>query len=211
MQALAGVPVKRALVARARGGRETCCPTRCARAARRSTCWICTRRSSSRCRPSTLALARAADYVTFTSASTVRNFFDAAGACDGAAALSPAHAHRVDRAGHQRGAARARADGGRAGRRARHRRSAAGAARRRRRATHARPRGERGERTGWPRRARSGTPRLHLRRTDSTSDRARELALARRAARDAGDGARADRRARAPGTALVGAARAARC
>ena len=44
-----------------------------------------------------------------------------------------------------------------------------------------------------------GTPRVHFRLVDSTNERARALAGARRAARDAGHRARAVRRARAPG------------
>ena len=52
-----------------------------------------------------------------------------------------------------------------------------------------------------------GRPRLHLRETDSTNDRARELARGGRAARHAGDGGDAVGRPRAPGADLVGAAR----
>ena len=62
--------VARALVAR--GPRAaTCCPTRCASAAPRSRCSRSTGRSPSRSTPRRAAAAPRADYVTFTSASTV--------------------------------------------------------------------------------------------------------------------------------------------
>ena len=53
---------------------------------------------------------------------------------------------------------------------------------------------------------RLGRPRLHLRATTSTNDRARALAAARRSARDARHRRGADGRARAPGPHVVGAA-----
>ena len=56
--------------------------------------------------PRALQALREADYVTFTSSSTVRFFVEAAG--DGAGAVRR-DADRFDRPGHQRGAARARA------------------------------------------------------------------------------------------------------
>ena len=56
--------------------------------------------------PEALDGARAADYITFTSSSTVRFFLDAAGMPAG---LSPDDAHRLDRPGHERDPARARA------------------------------------------------------------------------------------------------------
>ncbi|HEX3433311.1 MAG TPA: uroporphyrinogen-III C-methyltransferase [Solirubrobacteraceae bacterium] len=79
VQALAGVPVKRALVARARGGRDTLPDALRADGAQVDVLDL----YETVVEPlsaDALALARAADYVTFTSASTVRNFFDAAGA-----------------------------------------------------------------------------------------------------------------------------------
>ena len=47
VDALAELPIRRALVARA-ARPATCCPTRCARGAPRWTCWSCTKRSPSR-------------------------------------------------------------------------------------------------------------------------------------------------------------------
>ena len=58
----------------------TCCPTRCARAAPRWTCSRCTRRSPSSPPAHVLQEALTADYITFTSASTVRFFLRSAGA-----------------------------------------------------------------------------------------------------------------------------------
>ena len=52
-----------------------------------------------------------------------------------------------------------------------------------------------------------GTPRVHHRVADSTNERAKELAARRGAARHAGHGRRADRRPRASGPQLAGAAR----
>ncbi len=91
VEALAGVEVTRALVARARGGRDVLPDALRARGAEVDVLDL----YETVVEPlsaQTLALARAADYVTFTSASTVRNFLQAAGAGadgDGAAALSP--------------------------------------------------------------------------------------------------------------------------
>ena len=109
----------------ARARAATCCPTRCARAAPTSTCWRCTRRSPSRSTTRPRARRAGADYVTFTSASTVRFFLAAAGG-------ARRTADRLDRAGDERGAARGRA-------RARHRGRPAHAGRPRRRAARRAP------------------------------------------------------------------------
>ena len=90
VEALADVPVE----ARARGAgeprRATCSPTRCVRAGSRSTCSRCMRRSPSRSPPRALAAARQADYITFTSSSTVRFFLEAwAGRGDAGADARP--------------------------------------------------------------------------------------------------------------------------
>ena len=63
------------------GGRRraTCCPTRCARAASRWTCSTCTRRSPSRRRRARSRRRAGADYITFTSSSTVRFFLERGG------------------------------------------------------------------------------------------------------------------------------------
>ena len=88
--------------------------------------------------------AQSADYVTFTSSSTVRNLTEALGE-----RFPRRRPHRLDRPGHQRGRARRRPRGRRRGRAPRHRRPARGPARRRRRADDdpgcalARPRGMR--------------------------------------------------------------------
>ena len=78
----------------------TCCPMRCASAAPRSTCWRSTRLSPRRSTKRAREAIKRADYVTFTSASTVR-YLGAAGARRGEA--------RLDRTRHERRAARARA------------------------------------------------------------------------------------------------------
>ena len=57
----------------------TCSSTRSASAARRSTWWRCTRPSLSHLDEAQLAAVADADYVTFTSSSTVRFFFESAG------------------------------------------------------------------------------------------------------------------------------------
>jgi uroporphyrinogen III methyltransferase/synthase len=89
VEALADVEVSRALVARARGGRDVLADALRARGAGVDLLdlyeTVVEPLSSE-----TLALAREADYVTFTSASTVRNFLDAASAgrsADGAEAF----------------------------------------------------------------------------------------------------------------------------
>ena len=84
---------------RARGA--TCCPTRCARAAPRSTCSRSTRRSPSRSTRRPRAPRRGADYITFTSASTVRFFLAAAGSLDGPriASIGPATSAALREAG----------------------------------------------------------------------------------------------------------------
>jgi uroporphyrinogen III methyltransferase/synthase len=89
VEALAGDRIKRALVARARGGRDTLPDALRASGAQVDVLDLY-ETVVEPLSPETLASARAADYVTFTSASTVRNFFDAATDGDGAseAALS---------------------------------------------------------------------------------------------------------------------------
>ena len=77
--------------------------------------------------PAAVEAAQDADYVTFTSSSTVRNFVDAVGG-----RLPGAGQDRLDRPGDQRGRPRGGADGGRRGRSPRPRRPGRGAARRRR-------------------------------------------------------------------------------
>ena len=88
--------------------------------------------------------------------------------------LSPQHAHRLDRAGHERDAARARAEPRRRGRRARRRRPA------RRRCSPTPRRGDSAgadaRRAAAPSQPRPPAPAPAP--TDSTNDRARELALA---------------------------------
>ena len=100
VEALAGVEsAARWSCARARDA--TCCPMRCARAAPRSTSSRCTRPSPSRSTRRPRARRRRADYVTFTSASTVRFFLAAAGALDGPriASIGPATSAALREAG----------------------------------------------------------------------------------------------------------------
>jgi uroporphyrinogen III methyltransferase/synthase len=84
IEALAAVPVQRALVVRARGGREVLADALRERGAQVDVLepyeTVAEALSAD-----ALAAARRADYVTFTSASTVRNFLQAA---DGAGGLS---------------------------------------------------------------------------------------------------------------------------
>jgi uroporphyrinogen III methyltransferase/synthase len=78
VEALASVPAERALVARARGGRELLPDALRARAVEVDVLDL----YETVVEPldaGTLARAAAADYITFTSGSTVRNFLDAAG------------------------------------------------------------------------------------------------------------------------------------
>ena len=87
MEALAGVRATRALVARARGGRDVLPDALRASGAQVDVLDL----YETVVEPlsaDTLALARAADYITFTSASTVRNFLSAAGEGSDGAALS---------------------------------------------------------------------------------------------------------------------------
>ena len=95
VEALAEIPARRALIARARGGRELLPEALRARGIELDVLDLY-ETVVEPLDPDTLAGARAADYVTFTSGSTVRNFFDAArdnpngGAADqDGAALSP--------------------------------------------------------------------------------------------------------------------------
>ena len=89
----------RSWCARARAARR--CPTRCGRAAPRSTWSRSTRRSPRRSTTETARAAAQADYVTFTSASTVRFFLAAAGALDGPriASIGPATSAALREAG----------------------------------------------------------------------------------------------------------------
>jgi uroporphyrinogen III methyltransferase/synthase len=89
VEALAGVEAKRALVARARGGRELLPHALRARGIDVDVLDL----YETVVEPldaATLARATTADYVTFTSGSTVRNFLDAAGAQEHGAADSDA-------------------------------------------------------------------------------------------------------------------------
>jgi uroporphyrinogen III methyltransferase / synthase len=86
VDALAGVAVTRALVARARGGREALPEALRARGAEVDVLDL----YETVVQPlsaEALAMAREADYITFTSASTVRNFLSAAAAGAGGAVL----------------------------------------------------------------------------------------------------------------------------
>jgi uroporphyrinogen III methyltransferase/synthase len=87
VQALAGVSIEHALVARARGGRDVLPDALRERGARVDTLDLY-ETVVEPLSPNTLELARAADYVTFTSASTVRNFFGALGGLEDDARLS---------------------------------------------------------------------------------------------------------------------------
>jgi uroporphyrinogen III methyltransferase/synthase len=78
VEALADVPVSRALVARARGAREVLPDALRERGAQVDVLDLY-ETVVEPLTPETLAAARTADYVTFTSASTVRNFLQAAG------------------------------------------------------------------------------------------------------------------------------------
>jgi uroporphyrinogen III methyltransferase / synthase len=88
VEALAGVAVTRALIARARGARETL-PDALRAAGARVDVLDLYETVVQPLSDEMLAQARVADYVTFTSASTVRNFLDAARAQPGGEALSP--------------------------------------------------------------------------------------------------------------------------
>jgi uroporphyrinogen III methyltransferase / synthase len=88
VEALAGVAVSRALIARARGARETL-PDALRAAGARVDVLDLYETVVQPLSDEMLAQARVADYVTFTSASTVRNFLDAARAQPGGEALSP--------------------------------------------------------------------------------------------------------------------------
>src|SRR5439155_623552 len=89
-QALEGVPVQRALVVRARGGREVLAQALQARGAHVDVIEVY-ETVAEPLSPAAMEAAREADYVTFTSASTVRCFCEA---MDGAPAL-PAGVHRA--------------------------------------------------------------------------------------------------------------------
>jgi uroporphyrinogen III methyltransferase/synthase len=78
VQALAGVPVKRALVAQARHARDVLPDALRARGAQVDVLDLYETLAEP-LSPEALAAAQAADYITFTSSSTVRFFFDAAG------------------------------------------------------------------------------------------------------------------------------------
>jgi uroporphyrinogen III methyltransferase / synthase len=89
VEALAGLPVSRALVARASQARDVLPDALRARGADVDVLAL----YETVVEPLTddaLAAARAADYITFTSSSTVRYFLQAAAAANGEAALSPA-------------------------------------------------------------------------------------------------------------------------
>ena len=165
----------------------------------------------------TLARARAADYVTFTSSSTVRFFLQASQeshdgtSSDRTGGLSPQT--RVVSIGPVTSATLARAWARAAcrGRAPRHRRARARRCWRTRDAMTESADSAAADSEHRHEPARLGSPRLHLRRTDSTNERARAAGDRRRAARHAGDRRRADRRARAAGAQLGRARPAARC
>ena len=101
VEALAGrAGAARAGRARPRGPRRAA--RRAARARRRGRRARALRDGRRAARRATRARPRGADYVTFTSASTVRYFLDGAGG-------APGRPHRLDRPGDERGAARGRA------------------------------------------------------------------------------------------------------
>ncbi len=197
VEALADVAVTRALVARAAVARDVLPDALRERGAEVDVLELY-ETVAEPAAPREIEAALRADYITFTSSSTVRFFLAAAG---GAAAISADQQDRLDRAGDQRDAARAWPRAAHRGDPARHRRAARGAARRRR------CRADRGRAMTTAGAARLGRPRVHLRRTDSTNERARDAGAGGRPARHAGEGGRAERRARASGPALVGARR----
>ncbi len=92
VEALADVPVRRALIARAAGGPRRAARTRCASAAPRSTWSRSTRPWPSRSTTPRARPPRRADYLLFTSASSVRFFAAAGGALAGPrlASIGPA-------------------------------------------------------------------------------------------------------------------------
>jgi uroporphyrinogen III methyltransferase / synthase len=87
VEALAGLPIRRALVARARGAREVLPDALRERGVEVEELSLYETLPEALA-PHTLELASAADYITFTSSSTVRFFLDAIAAARGAA-LSP--------------------------------------------------------------------------------------------------------------------------
>ena len=102
----------------------TCSPTRCASAAPRSTSSPSMRRCARTPTPRRSRPRGSADYVTFTSSSTVRNLTEALGD-----ELPRRRPHRLDRPDHQRGGARGRPRGRGRGRPPRRRRPGRGPAR----------------------------------------------------------------------------------
>jgi uroporphyrinogen III methyltransferase/synthase len=89
VEALAGVPVTRALVARAREARQVLPQALRERGAEVDVLDLY-ETVAEPLSEQTLASALGADYITFTSSSTVRHFLQAASSRDGTAALSPA-------------------------------------------------------------------------------------------------------------------------
>jgi uroporphyrinogen III methyltransferase/synthase len=91
VEALAGIEVRRALIARAREGRDVLPDALRARGAAVEVLALY-ETVAEPLDPETAAAAARADYVTFTSASTVRHFLEAAGGLDGPriASIGPA-------------------------------------------------------------------------------------------------------------------------
>ncbi len=116
-EALADVPARRALIARASQAREVLPEALRARGIEVDVLALYETVAEPLSERG-LAAARSADYVTFTSSSTVRFFLEAAG---GEAALSPRHEGRLDRPGYERGASRERHRAARRGGAPRHR------------------------------------------------------------------------------------------
>ncbi len=183
VEALAELPIRRALVARAREARDVLPNALSARGVEVSVLALY-ETVAEPLSPWSLAATREADYITFTSSSTVRFFLEAAG---GSAGLSPTPGSSRSVPSPPRPCA-----------------STASSPTSSRAATTSRGSWRRCWRTP-PRETRPPPPAPAPHRLDQ---RARPRAGARRGAtRDARDRRRADRRARAPGTALERAGR----
>ena len=102
VEALADVPIARALVARASHARDVLPDALRARGVQVDVLALYETLAEPLCQ-SALTAALQADYITFTSSSTVRFFFEAAGATSRRTARAPG----IDRSNHQPGAARA--------------------------------------------------------------------------------------------------------
>ncbi len=118
VQALEALPVKRALIVRASEARDVLPDALSARGAEVEVLPLYETVAEPLAEQA-LAGARGADYITFTSSSTVRFFLEAAG---GEAALQPGDTGRLDRPRHHRRAGRGGPDAGPRSRAPRHRR-----------------------------------------------------------------------------------------